>query len=80
MALPIRAYRIYLRDGENVLARAHDVELASDEEARGLAMLMLGGQTTHPCAEVWDRARLVCTVLKGDQAATASQSQDTPPG
>src|SRR5712671_4564719 len=22
------------------------------------------GETTHPCAEVWDRTRLVCTVRK----------------
>jgi hypothetical protein len=60
----IRSYRIYLRDAENVLARSHEVELASDEEARGLATRMLGEQTTYPCVEVWDRARLVCTVLK----------------
>jgi hypothetical protein len=66
-----RSYRIYLRDAENVLARSHEVELASDEEARGLAVRMLGEQQSHPCAEVWDRARLVCTVRKGDQA-TAS--------
>jgi hypothetical protein len=38
MALPpttaLRSYRIYLRDAENVLSRPHEVELASDEEAR----------------------------------------------
>jgi hypothetical protein len=44
----IRSYRIYLRDAENVLARSHEVELASDEEARGLATRMLGEQTTYP--------------------------------
>ena len=72
MALPpttaIRSYRVYLRDAENVLARSHEVELASDEEARSLATLMLGEQTNHPCAEVWDRARLVCTVRREDPA------------
>jgi hypothetical protein len=62
----IRSYRIYLRDAENVLARSHEVELASDEEARQLAVRMLDEQTTHPCAEVWDRARPVCTVRKGE--------------
>jgi hypothetical protein len=61
----IRSYRIYLRDAENVLARSHEVELASDEEARQLAVWMLDEQTAYPCAEVWDRARLVCTVRKG---------------
>jgi len=67
MALPpttaIRSYRIYLRDAENVLERSHEVDLASDEEARGAAMRMLGEQTTHFCAE-WERARLICTVRK----------------
>ena len=35
----IRSYRIYLRDAENVLAQGHDVDLASDEDARELAGL-----------------------------------------
>ena len=58
--IAIRSYRIYLRDAENVLARSRDFELASDEEARDLATRMLAEQTTQPCVEVWDRARLVC--------------------
>jgi hypothetical protein len=62
----IRSYRIYLRNVSNALARTHDAELASDEDARQLAVRMLDEQTTHPCAEVWDRARLVCTVRKGE--------------
>ena len=37
----IRSYRIYLRDAEDLLARSHDVDLTSDEEARELAALML---------------------------------------
>src|ERR1700732_3940952 len=64
MALPsttsIRPYRIYLRDAENLLAQGHDAELASDDDARELAMRMLNERTAYPCAEVWDRARLVC--------------------
>jgi hypothetical protein len=60
----IRSYRIYFRDGDNQIARSHDVDLASDEEARELAALMLDEQTAHPCAEVWERARLVCTVRR----------------
>jgi hypothetical protein len=68
MALPpttaIRSYRIYLRDAENVLERSHEVDLASDEEARGLAMRLLGEHNTHLCAEVWQRTRLICTVRK----------------
>jgi len=57
----IRSYRIYLRDSSDTLARMHDVNLASDEDARQLAALMFDEQTTYPCVEVWDRARLVCT-------------------
>jgi hypothetical protein len=60
----IRSYRIYLRNASNALARAHDAELASDKDARELAALMLDEQATHTCAEVWDRARLVCTVRR----------------
>ena len=59
-----RYYRVYLRDAENALAQSHDVELASDEDAREFAARMLDQQNAHPCAEVWDRARLVCTVRK----------------
>jgi len=62
----IRSYRIYLRDAENALARPHDVDLPSDKEARQLATHMLDEQTAYPCAEVWDRARLVCTLRKGE--------------
>jgi hypothetical protein len=48
----IWSYRIYLRDAENLLARAHDAELKSDEEARGIAAQMLNEQTVYPCVEV----------------------------
>jgi hypothetical protein len=63
--IAIRSYRIYLRDAENVLAKGHDADLASDEDARELAALMLNERTAYPCAEVWDRARLVCTRAPG---------------
>ena len=62
----IRSYRIYLRDASNALAVPHDVDLASDEEARQLALLMLDEQVAHPCVEVWDRARLVCKVRRDE--------------
>jgi hypothetical protein len=62
----IRSYRVYLRDAENLLARSHDVELASDDDARSLAVLMLDQQASYPCVEVWDRARLVCVLRKGE--------------
>ena len=65
-ATAIRSYRIYLRDADNLLARGHDVELASDQDARELAMLMLDRQTAYPCVEVWDRARLVCVVRRDE--------------
>ena len=67
----IRSYRIYLRDGTNLPSRVHDVDLASDEQARELAARMLDEQNAYPCVEVWDRARLVCTVLKEGQGNRA---------
>jgi hypothetical protein len=62
----IRTYRIHLRDARNVLGRSHDVDLASDEAARDRARRILDEQTIYSYAEVWDRARLVCTVRKGE--------------
>ena len=59
-----RSYRVYLRDAESLLARTYDVDLASDEDARSLAVLLLDQQAAYPCVEVWDRARLVCAVRK----------------
>jgi hypothetical protein len=46
------------------VARSHEVDLASDEEARDHALMMLNEQTIYPYAEAWDRARLVCTVRR----------------
>jgi hypothetical protein len=63
----IRPYRIYLLDPSNVQAPPFEVELASDKDARHFAALMLDKQATiHPCAEVWDGARLVCTLRRGE--------------
>ena len=62
----LRTYRLYLRDSTGAFACAEEVDLASDDEARELAAVMLDKQTTHPCAEVWDRARLVCAVRRGE--------------
>jgi hypothetical protein len=62
----IRSYRVYLRDAESVLAKPYDVDLSSDEDALSLAVLMLDRQAIYPCVEVWDRARLVCVVRKGE--------------
>jgi hypothetical protein len=64
----IRSYRIYFRDARNVLSLSHDVDLPSDEAARDHALMLLSRQTIYPYAEVWDRARLVCTVRKEDSA------------
>ena len=63
----IRSYRIYLREATELLSLVRDVELASDERARELAARMLDGQNTYPCVEVWDRARLVCTIRREEQ-------------
>ena len=58
-------YRIYLRDPSNVLALPFEVNLASDKAAREFA-LMLDKESVCPCAVIWERARLVCTVRKGE--------------
>jgi hypothetical protein len=39
---------------------------ASDEAARERALMMLNEQTMYEYAEVWERARLVCTVRRGE--------------
>ena len=64
-----RSYRLLFRDAGALLAEAHDVDLASDNEASQLAVLMLDEQTAYRCVGVWDRARLVCTVRRGGQVA-----------
>jgi hypothetical protein len=60
----IRSYRIYFRDTTDAFTRTHEVDLASDNEARELAARMLNEQSACPSAEIWDRARLVCTVRR----------------
>ena len=67
----VRTYRVYLRDALNVLARVREIEAGSDEEARELAVKVLNEHSAYPIAEVWDRARHVCTVHK-DTAAPPS--------
>jgi hypothetical protein len=41
-----------------------EADLATDDDARQLVALMLDEQPAYPCAEVWDRSRLVCTVRR----------------
>jgi hypothetical protein len=65
-AAAIRSYRIYFRDTMSALSPAHEVNLGSDEDARELAALMVDERPTYPCAEVWDRGRLVCIVRCGE--------------
>ena len=59
---PVRSYRIYFRDSLDALSPPHEFDLASDEEAHRLAMSLLEERPASTCAEVWDRARLVCIV------------------
>jgi hypothetical protein len=61
-----RAYRLYLSGATTMQEQRHEAVLASDEEARQLAMLMLDEQADYPCAEIWDGARLVCTLRRGE--------------
>ena len=62
----LRTYRIYLRDSKDMLAQSQDVDLPSDEDAHQLAARLLREQSTYPCAEVWDRTRLVCIVRQDE--------------
>ena len=73
-----RSYRLYLRDATNALARPYDADLTSDDDARELAARMLDEQIHYPCVEVWDRARLVCTVLR-DELAPGSKTDSQCP-
>ena len=73
----IRSYRLYFRDASDALAAPHEVDLASDNEARELAALMLGEQSIHPCIEVWDRARLVCTMRRDEYPGSDTTSQSS---
>jgi hypothetical protein len=63
---PMRPYRLYLCGGTTLRTRRHDADLASDKDARELAALMLDEQPAYPCVEIWDRARLVCTLRRGE--------------
>ena len=69
----IRSYRIYLRDGTDLLSRVHDVDLASDEQARELAAQMLDQQNNYPCVEVWD-ARGSCAQYTGKHKAVTART------
>jgi hypothetical protein len=54
------SYRFYFLDDGGGIAAAHDIELASDDEASTLAAQMLTEQSRHPAIEVWERKRQVC--------------------
>lgn len=60
----VRSYRIYFRDTLNALTPGYEVDLRTDGEARELAAQMLEERADYTCAEIWDRARLVCTVSR----------------
>src|SRR6266576_4883541 len=70
----IRSYRIYFRDARNSIAASHEVDLPSDDEARGLAALMLDERNASYSAEVWDRTRLVCAVRKAIKTTRREQN------
>ena len=65
--LALRSYRIYFRDSLDVLSPPQDVDLSSDDEAYRLAASLLENRPACTCAEVWDRARLVCIVRPSEQ-------------
>jgi hypothetical protein len=74
--IAIRSYRLLFRDANALPTRSHDADLASDEEARELAALMLDEKITYSWVEVWDRARLVCTVRRGQRQPHERCSQN----
>jgi hypothetical protein len=53
-------------DHHPLAGRSYEADLASDDEAREHTLMLLNEETIYPYAEVWDRARLVCTVRKGE--------------
>ena len=57
-------YRLYFRGATILSEQRHDAILSSDGGARELAAKMLAEQADYACVDVWDRARLVCTVRK----------------
>jgi hypothetical protein len=61
-----RPYRLQFRDASNALARAYDVNLGSNEEARELAALMLEEQGIYSSVEIWDPARIICILRTSD--------------
>ena len=64
---PITAsYRLYFRGATILPEQRQDAILASDKDTRQLAAKMLSEQADYACVDVWDRARLVCTVRKGE--------------
>jgi hypothetical protein len=45
-------YRLYFRGALILPEQRHDAILASDQDARELAVKMLGEQTTYPCVDI----------------------------
>lgn len=66
---PLPPFRVYLYESSENIAQVRGIEASSAEEARKMAAEVLKTQTAASIAEVWHRARFVCTLRK-----------DAPPG
>ncbi len=55
----MRLYRCYFLDREGRISALEVVECGSDDEARRMALLMLGERPHHFTVEVWDQARRI---------------------
>jgi len=58
-------YRCYILDGENHIVQAHDLDCATDQEARARATSLLAHDPYYPYAEVWHATRRVLKLERG---------------
>ena len=59
------AYRAYLLDHENQIAKSKELECRNDEEALGRALQLVEGQGVEPWGgnvELWEHSRLIVRI------------------
>ncbi len=67
-------YRCYILDGENHIVQAHDLNCATDQEARARATCLLAHDPYYPYAEVWHGTRRVVKLERGEIQIKSSRS------
>ena len=63
---PLPSFRVYLCETSDKIARVSGIDARSDADARKIAVQILKNQTAYSHAEVWERARFICTVRRGE--------------